>query len=489
MAEPQSVDYDPFAPTPASGANAPTPVDYDPFASRSPKGVDLKLTPAPKESKLPPLSERAGALAYGAGTGLVGGLGELEKLGAYTVPEMLGLREEGSRDKYRGRETLFPTIEEARKGLSYLGIEPPPERVKGYVSSGEVLSGFSTALPGLLKGGTKVLTGVPTATRELIARDAEKLGFKLSPAQVKGTEPVPSRGATGYKDSNQNLSNTLVSKATGREVKEIDEKFIGERFKTLGKEFDDIYKGKQFNIDSSAIDAVRQIANIENVLPAVAQVPAVKQTANKIVENYDKLASQLGKSPASVQMAGEDLQLIRNSLTEAARTTSSKSDARSIYKLVDAIDESIAKYHPEVANKLDVLRPKYRNTIILDDLLRSGGIEGGDVSLERLGNMLRGDAAKSVGELDRLGVLGRNLRLRARWEGTGAGGTAGEDILKKALGTTLGGVATATGLRSRPARAVQSLLARRNIGAAERAGMASEAGQIPGQVEQALENE
>jgi hypothetical protein len=81
------------------------------------------------------------------------------------------------------------------------------------------------------------------------------------------------------------------------------------------------------------------------------------------------------------------------------------------------------------------------------------------------------------------------LQLRARWETTGGADTATGDILKKALGTTLGGVASATGLRSRPARAAQSLLARKNISAAERAGATSAAGQVPTQVEKAFENE
>jgi len=427
--------------------------------------------------------EQIGAFAYGAGTGLLGGLGELEKFGAYTVPQALGLQEKGYREEMKtpglkGRETLFPTIQEAKDIAGKFGIKEPREEVRQEQNIGEFLGGFGTAIPGVAKGGAKFLLGVPTETRAGLAAAAEKEGFKLSPAQVKEFEPVPSRGATGYARENQTLANQKASAATGKKINEIDTPFISERFKTLGKEFDDIYKGKQFNIDQPAIDQIRQIAQIENVLPSVAQVPVVKNTANKIVENYDRLASQLGKAPASVQISGEDLQLIRNSLTEAARSTSSNIDARSIYKLVDQIDESIAKYHPEIADKLDVLRPKYRNTVILDDLLRYGGIEGGDVSLERLGNMLRGQGeARKTGELDRLGNLGRQLKLRARWESTGAGGTAGEDILKKALGTTIGGVQELTGLRSKAARSLQRNLANKKITEAERAGMAIPVGQ------------
>lgn len=450
-----------------------------------------KITPAPKESKLPPLSERAGALAYGAGTGLVGGLGELEKFGAYTVPELLGLREEGSRDKYRGRETIFPTIEEARKGASYLGIEPPPERVKGYVSGGELIGGLAGALPGALKGGTRALTGVPSASSEASARTAENLGFRLSPAQVRQDAPVGAKGSTFNSARNQEQANRLASRTTGDEVAEINSDYIRGRLTNLGNRFDDVYRNQVFNIDQNAVDAIRQIAAIENALPGVASVPAVRQTANNIIDNFTVLAQRQNARPNTFGIEGEALQRMRNDLSAAARSTSNRQDARVIYDLIDVVDASIARNHPAIAQTLNVLRPQYRSTIVLEDLLASGGIKQGNISLDRLGTMLgsRRGAVRRAGDLDELGEIGRELQLRARWEGTGSADTPAGDILKKALGTTLGGVASATGLRSGAARRAQSLLARRNIGAAERAGLASEVGQAPGQAEQVINND
>jgi ATP-dependent Clp protease ATP-binding subunit ClpC len=50
-----------------------------------------RFTPdAPEE---PTIGEKAGAGLYGAATGFVGGLGELEKFGADVVPEFLGFRD------------------------------------------------------------------------------------------------------------------------------------------------------------------------------------------------------------------------------------------------------------------------------------------------------------------------------------------------------------------------------------------------------------
>jgi hypothetical protein len=233
----------------------------------------------------PTKGEKAKALAYGAATGLAGSLGELEKFGAYTVPEFLGLREEGTRENMGlGRETFFPTIKEAQQGLKKLGIERPREDVSGYETGGEIIGGFGTAIPGLIKTGAKGLLGVASRTSEKAARQAEQLGFKLSPAQVRQDIPTTAQGATGWAKDNQTLANKLSSKATGREATEINPEFVRERLNTLGGEFQNLYKDKVFNIDQDAVDALRQIANVENLLPPSVQVGAVKNTANTILE-------------------------------------------------------------------------------------------------------------------------------------------------------------------------------------------------------------
>jgi hypothetical protein len=125
--------------------------------------------------------EKAGALAYGAATGFAGGLGELEKFAAYDVPEMLGFREKGKRDKVAGRETIFPTVEEAQKGLAKVGIKKPKEDVGGYQTAGEVIGGFGTSLPGMLKGGAKMLLGTPSKTSEALPRLRKRLVLSSLP--------------------------------------------------------------------------------------------------------------------------------------------------------------------------------------------------------------------------------------------------------------------------------------------------------------------
>jgi hypothetical protein len=456
------VDFNPFE------KKGDTPVDYDPFGSTRPAtikfGDEVARPTQPRQVTKPaePTAlEKASAFAYGAGTGFFGGPGELEQFGAYTAPEALGLREKGQKEKmpFGGRPTLFPTTSEIQKVFEKVGIKPPREEVSGYKTAGEIVGGFGTALPGLLRGGVRVLTGVPTATSEAYARAAEQLGFKLSPSQVRGDLPITAQGATGWSKENQTLANRLASQTTGRTVDEISPEFIRQRFTDLGRQFDAVYQGRTFNIDQPAINAIQQIANIHAMLPTNARVASVRNTADNILQNYQSLASRQGAVPSTFAIRGEQLQTIRNDLMAAARSTTSRQDARTLYELVDTIDDSIQRNHPQIAQVLDTIRPQYRSAVVLEDLSRRAGIRQGNISLEMLGDMLgtrRGAVrAGQANDLNRLGEIGRELGIRARWETTGRGATGGEDVLGKALGTGADIASALTGTRTRAARALQ----------------------------------
>lgn len=320
--------------------------------------------------------------------------------------------------------------------------------------------------PKVAKTVGRALIGTPSATSEKYARAAESLGFKLSPAQVRQDIPVPAKGSKflfATEKENQDLANKLASASTGKEAKEISPDFVRERLSSLGKEFDKVYRGKDFVIDPQAAQIIDQIAKNEMQLPSNASVSAVKNTANTIMENFNAMMRRPGAKPGTFMIEGDALQRLRTDLLQAARSTTSRQDAHAIYELVDVIDGSIARNHPQVAAVLSEIRPLYRNTIILEDLMRSGGIRQGNISLEKLGNMLGGrKSGIRTGEradIDQLGEMGRILQLRARWETEGRAATEGEGLLGQLLGTGADIAGRITGMRSSAARAIQ-----RNLG-------------------------
>lgn len=423
-----------------------------------------RFTPeAPSE---PSISEKAKAFGYGAATGFAGGPGELEKFGAQTVPEAVGLSSPEERGKFMGRETFFPTMSEVGKSLQKIGVTEPREEVGGWKTAGELIGGLGTSVPSILKTGVTKLLGTPTKTTAYLAKIAEDLGFKLSPAQLRADVPVSQKGATGWSKENQTLANKLASEGTGQKATEINGEFISGRLKDLGGQYDKLYKGNVFNIDKDAVDTINQIRAMEMQLPGIASSSQVKQVADSIVANFKTLSRRPNADPNTFGIEGEALQRLRNALTQQARGTN-PGNARELYNLVDVIDASVAKNHPKIAAELNALRPKYRNTIILEDLYKAGGIKQGNISLEQLGTMLRGkrDAVRgSASDIDHLGELGRELKLQARWQQTGSGGYEGVKTLSDILGTTIGAGATGLGLRSRPARFLQKKFSGPNVG-------------------------
>lgn len=133
----------------------------------------------------PTVGEKTGAALYGLGTGIAGGFGELEKFGAYSVPEFFGATPE--RQQFLGRETIFPTVEEVEKGLSKVGIQKPRQAVESYRTGGELAPAIAAGGFGLYKLGkygvgkagdlVSLLRGKRTEEQAArLAREAEQAG-------------------------------------------------------------------------------------------------------------------------------------------------------------------------------------------------------------------------------------------------------------------------------------------------------------------------
>lgn len=316
--------------------------------------------------------------------------------------------------------------------------------------AGEAVAGM---VPKISRSIATGLVGQPTQTAEKIASKAESLGIKLSPSQTRKVEPLPARGASFQDESNQKIFNQLATKGTGKQVDEIDSGFIAERLKTLGGDFDKIYKGKTFRVDPAIESDLTAIIQKEQELGA-AGVTTVKNIA-------DSIAGKIRTQGAVKSIEGDDLQRLRNALSEKARATGSRINAFEINALIDKIDDAVARFNPQVKTQLNELRPKYRNAIILEDMYRAGGIRQGNISPEVLGNTLRKDMSvirkqNIAKDIDQLGEIGRELQLRALWQREGARALSDSE---KSLARVLSGpsdiVSSLLGLRTQQARVLQ----------------------------------
>jgi hypothetical protein len=151
-----------------------------------PSGRDLLAEP--KKEKEPGFTEKAGAVAYGLGTSTLGTLGDVEKFLNPTKGE-----------KFMGRETIFPTTEEAQKGYEKIGIPKPRESVKGYQTAGELipavagggkllydLGKFGVSKIGSMMGGGKDLAEtLKGTTARTVSEEAAKAGKKAGTAESR----------------------------------------------------------------------------------------------------------------------------------------------------------------------------------------------------------------------------------------------------------------------------------------------------------------
>lgn len=137
------------------------------------------------------------------------------------------------------------------------------------------------------RGTAKTLVGATQLTTEQLAKNAEKLGFKLEPGQLRADKPI---GTPGFRESdkikNENIASKLVTEQTGRETTEITPAFINERKTALGKAYDRIFNRK-FNIDSTDAQKFTAMRNFEaSVAPAGNRNVAI--AANNLIGRWNR---------------------------------------------------------------------------------------------------------------------------------------------------------------------------------------------------------
>ena len=138
---------DPFADIPIKGESK------DPFAD-----IPVKSESKDPFSDIPvkaSFGEKAEGFVYGLATGIPGMLGDIETM----LPggSEVGVKGQGA---LKGKETVFPTTENIREGLTKIGLPPPPNpAVKGYITAGEVAPAVVAGGKGLYEAGKGLYGG------------------------------------------------------------------------------------------------------------------------------------------------------------------------------------------------------------------------------------------------------------------------------------------------------------------------------------------
>ena len=366
-------------------------------------------------------------VAVGVPAGIVGMPGDIESLAR------LPLRPLGV-----SGETWAPTSE--RVATAVVG-EPETEYEKHGRTLGTLLS--PSVLGKVVGFGARSLIGAPSTASARLARDAEKMGITVEPMQVRAAAPTGSPGLTEKAMiKNQEIYNREASKATGVETNNISPKFLDDRAKALGLDYDIIF-ARDFKITDNLANAVSRAAQFEREISPTGSFQ-VSGIANNILNIYtDPKVSNV--------IHGTVLHELRKKLSQMSGSLSGSPAYRS-WELLREIDAAIAETAPAVAKKFADTNRKYRATMTLKDLSSKAdnpGIFQNNVSPEILGATIAGERKHPLAAL---GEMGRALQLRAIWQSPEG---AGKGLVEALVGKAGRALAAGVGARSQAARAVQ----------------------------------
>lgn len=360
-----------------------------------------------RTADMPTVAEAAPGIPRGMIAGIPGFVGDIETLGR------AGLRYAGADVDPR---STFPTTE--RVGQSLFG-EPASQEERITREVGSFLSPMG-AVSSLARGGRRLgraLVGETTPQTERLARAGEQAGFRFEPMQLRADVP---RGSPGFGErtitQNQRLANELASSATGVRASEITPKFLADRLKEAQNSYNSIFKGTNFTLDANMRGAVQNMADFERAV-SPATVSGVRSAADNILDRFKKTTT-----PGQVTIDGAELQALRDRMSYIARSSEQGPVRYRAGQFVDEIDDLIRRNNPAVADRLADTNRKYSAIKTLESMIEGGAIQGGNISLERLGDYVARNTygygtGTSRHPLYDLGYMGRELKMRGRFEG------------------------------------------------------------------------
>ena len=292
----------------------------------------LKLSDVQAEAEKPSALEKAGAAAYGLGTSLVGGLGDIESM--VTAPAV--------DPKFRGKETVFPTTENVRTGLEKLGLPQPRKEVSGYQTAGELAPLAVMGARGLYGMGkygatalSDLLAGKGTAAKEA----AERLKTAIPRTAEEAEKGVAQKAATETQAEYEKRARRQASFGQAQEkattAAQAERESAALKYSDLGKPADPAKLGDEMQRRLSGTEARRASARARQAENDANAYFADARTKGNFV------ASDQGKS---------FLNSLRNRIFSQTNTPAERKIAEEMYrdlseaKDIEAVEKTFRKF-------------------------------------------------------------------------------------------------------------------------------------------------
>lgn len=288
----------------------------------------------------------------------------------------------------------------------------------GSADDGNMAEGATT---GAIVGGTLPLAvgagaGIKNAITPTIQEGllpvvelAKKYKIPVSLSQVSDSKAIkniekiskqlPFSGDSGFKNNQQAAFNRALISTVGGNATKFTPELMDNLFTKVGKEFDNLGKGKIFDLNGEFLD---NVANIAADAEKVATGDATKRFDKTLTDIFSNISD-------SGQISGEKLGKIRANVNRLARKANDADTKDLLHDLENSIVDVMTAGDDIASGAFSKTKQKYKNLLVIEPLANKS--KGGNISPSQLkdrvakiyGRQFTRGQAGEIGDLARIG--------------------------------------------------------------------------------------
>lgn len=285
-----------------------------------------------------------------------------------------------------------------------------PEAMEDAASGARVAGAMGAAVPlaGAAAGATlgAVLPKVSDGLADIAAL-ARKYKIDVSFDQVsnsralknvqKITQELPLSGQSAFREKQLIQWQRQLFKTVGVDAAKFNPQTMNMAFKKVGGEFDNLTKGKQFNIGGDFIDNLTSTADDVASTYGNEAASIFQKEALRVIDDFGRADN----------ISGELISRQRARVNRLARNASDPNIKGALLDLENTIVDGITSNDPALQKALSLAKNRYKNLIVLEPIANKA--KGGFISPSLLNNRVSQvyKRAHTIGESGDIGNLAR----------------------------------------------------------------------------------
>lgn len=328
---------------------------------------------------------------------------------SFAVPEALRSVARGIGDLYQSAEDKSTEVNPDMAGAMLSMIPATRLAPKAVSAAGKLVAPVGREIAE--KSTELAAKAVPSIDEGLlpVVQLAQKYEIPVSLDEATGSralkniqkvgQDLPFSGQQAFREKQMRKWHKQILKTAGADSDRATPELMNQRFSSLGKEFDNLGKGKTFNLTGQFQKRIEEIKNEAGQIYSPAAVSNFEVAVEEVFAGTD----------LSGNISGERLNALRAKINARMRKTDNYETKSLLGDLEDSIIEVMTSGDPEVAKRFAKTKEQYKNLIVLEPLVQKG--KAGNISPSKLkdrvariyGRSYTKGQAGEIGELARIG--------------------------------------------------------------------------------------